>query len=372
MYLCRTLSMIRFKHSLLLSGMLLLVLSACKNDLKLSAPYKEIPMIYAILNPSEPEQVIRINKVFLGEGDATQMAKVSDSVNYQPGEITVTLGRELGGQMVDEVRLEEAEIETAQGAFASRQRVYKIATDSLFRGSVTDLSGRIYRLSVRNNRTGNVFTATTTAISPLTSAGQLSNLFHPPFHPFPAGTDPATYIDYSDQNLRTYSVRFYTNEADIYKVTLRLHFYDSLYDHSRVYRAVDYDAGTIEKKGRHEILTTFKGANIYQAAGLGLSKMSLSNDLYGRKMEYIEYIINSTTQDYIDFMQYNSPSLSLNQNKPLYSNFENQAALGIFTFRTSFSVTKSLSSTYISSFSENTNSCRYKFYTSSFQLRGCR
>jgi hypothetical protein len=67
------------------------VISSCKNELELNAPYKEIPTIYAVLNPQDPTQTIRINKVFLGEGDANVMAKVHDSVNYKPGELTVTL-----------------------------------------------------------------------------------------------------------------------------------------------------------------------------------------------------------------------------------------------------------------------------------------
>ena len=67
------------------------LLNSCKNDLELNAPYREYPSIYAVLNPQDRIQVIRINKVFLGEGDANVMAKVADSVNYQPGELSVTL-----------------------------------------------------------------------------------------------------------------------------------------------------------------------------------------------------------------------------------------------------------------------------------------
>jgi hypothetical protein len=78
----------------------LLFFSSCKNELKVNAPYKEIPSIYAILNPTETEQMIRINKVFLGEGDANKMAKVSDSVNYAENELEVKLERFLDGKKV--------------------------------------------------------------------------------------------------------------------------------------------------------------------------------------------------------------------------------------------------------------------------------
>ena len=73
------------------AAVLLSLLTSCKNDLQLNAPYKEIPSIYAVLNPQENIQMIRVNKDFLGEGDANAMAKVADSVNYKPGELTITL-----------------------------------------------------------------------------------------------------------------------------------------------------------------------------------------------------------------------------------------------------------------------------------------
>jgi hypothetical protein len=61
-----------------------LTFSACKNDVNLNAPYKEVPTIYAVLNPNEDVQMIRVNKVFLSETDANEVAKIADSVNYQP------------------------------------------------------------------------------------------------------------------------------------------------------------------------------------------------------------------------------------------------------------------------------------------------
>src|SRR5437868_5028944 len=106
----------------------LFVINSCKNDLDLNAPYKEIPSIYAVLNPQDQQQMIRINKLFLGEGDANVMAQVADSVNYGPGELTVTLTRTFEGKPADAsadnppsktIVFDEAVINTAPGAFNS-------------------------------------------------------------------------------------------------------------------------------------------------------------------------------------------------------------------------------------------------------------
>lgn len=341
--------------------LLLFALSACKNELKLNAPYKEYPSIYAVLNPAEPEQTIRVNKVFLGEQDANVMAKVADSVNYKPGEITVTLNH----NSAEPVVFSEKVIETQPGAFSTTQRVY-VSQEPL-------QTFGVYTLTVKNNKTGNVFTATTVAIPPIKKEEQLQNLFNEPFYPYPPETNPDLYIDYTALEPRfPYQIRFYTNSAELYNLTLRMHFYDSLLSGTKIERYVDYNAGNVEKKGKREVVFAFRGADIFNAAGIGLSRLGLSNSIAGRKMYKMEYIIQTTTQDYIDYLQYSAPSLSINQNKPLYSNFEEAKALGIFTFRTTFSMSKSLANPFINAFSSNPNTCNYNFYTSSLGKTGCR
>src|SRR5688572_3067377 len=81
------------KKLFLFSVVLLAVflLPSCKDKLELNAPYKEIPSVYAVLNVQDKLHMIRINKVFLGEGDANLMAQVADSINYPAGELDVRL-----------------------------------------------------------------------------------------------------------------------------------------------------------------------------------------------------------------------------------------------------------------------------------------
>src|SRR6202007_299833 len=115
-----------------------LIFPSCKNDLHINAPYKEVPTIYAVLNPQETIQMVRVNKVFLGEGNVADMAKVSDSVNYQPDEISVTLQRFVNGvqtvatptgnKMV--ITFRDSVIQSNPGAFSTTQRVY-VTSDRL-------------------------------------------------------------------------------------------------------------------------------------------------------------------------------------------------------------------------------------------------
>lgn len=342
-----------------------LLFTGCKNELKLNAPYKEFPSVYALLNPNESIQMIRINKVFLGEGDANQMAKVADSVNYKAGEITVTLLHSSNSI----ITFKDSMIRTAEGAFNTEQRVYYTKESIQTSGT--------YTLNVKNNYTGNVFTATTTAIKEL-STSQLNKIFSIPFYPYPPGTDAALYIDYSVLTPKfPYEIRFVPNDdaSEVYKVTLRMHFYDSLYSGNKVYHYVDYTGGNIEKKDRPYLAISFRGSDIFSSAGLGLSKLKLSNDIYGRKLDRIEFIFDSSTQDYLDYLQYVAPSFNIAQIKPLYSNFKDGAALGIFTMRATLSVSKNPATTFLNAFSDNPNTCSYKFYAYSppnLFIKGCK
>lgn len=358
-----------------------LFFSSCKNDVELNAPYKEIPSIYAVLDPTADEQMIRINKVFLGEGDANQMAKVADSVNYPANELEVKLERYLNGKKIQasssryfysdstDIYFTERMIETQSGSFSTTQRVY-VTNHRLFDEGE-------YRLTVTNKRTGNRFTAKSNSVKPV-SVATFSPLGFPPYYPYPGTADPKTaYIDYSVESPKTpYEIRYTTNEAYFYQLILRFHIVDSVFNQSTE-RLVDYNAGShsirdaakLGSSGSSYISHTFGGAGIYSTLGGEISKYPSS--IIGRRVKYLEYIIYSTNIEYADYLDYIKPSLSLNQNKPLYSNFDNAAALGLFTFRTHKSVLKQISTNYTNRIADNASTCQYKFFDQFFVVRGC-
>ncbi len=58
----------------------LLLVAACETDFNIAAPWKEIPIIYGLLDPSKPVQYIRLTKAFLGEDiNAEEVALIPDS-----------------------------------------------------------------------------------------------------------------------------------------------------------------------------------------------------------------------------------------------------------------------------------------------------
>lgn len=71
-----------------------LMLSACSNDFEVTAPWKEIPVVYGILSPQDTAHYIRIEKAFLDpEVSALTIAKIADSLYYPESAIMVFLER---------------------------------------------------------------------------------------------------------------------------------------------------------------------------------------------------------------------------------------------------------------------------------------
>ncbi len=69
-----------------------LLLSACSNDFEVTAPWKEIPIVYGILSPQDTAHYLRIEKAFLDPNQsALEVAQIADSLYYPENSITVWL-----------------------------------------------------------------------------------------------------------------------------------------------------------------------------------------------------------------------------------------------------------------------------------------
>ncbi|MGZ4043138.1 MAG: hypothetical protein ACXVO9_08050 [Bacteroidia bacterium] len=363
--------------TIFLISFIILLFNSCKNDLKLNAPYKEMPTIYAVLNPQDKMQMIRINKVFLGQTNAATMAQVADSINYPAGELTVTLKRIVNnvqdwaspnGQM--EIVMRDSLITANVGVFNQNQRVYVTGAPLFTWGD--------YVLTVYNNHTKNTFKAKTSAIDsihPFTYAPFIGLLYPvPPGSPY----DAQNFVDYSGLS-QTYKVRYKSNASKIYQLIMRVHYYDSLLNGNppsyKNYTYADYAFSNQYESDittSNDLVNSFKGQDVFDAVGKVVASLPNNPDVIGRRVYKIQYFIYTSTKEYSDYLQFSAPSLSINQEKHLYSNFDDGAAIGIFTFRTRCSVSKDVDNSFVSAFATNKATCSYRFFTASMNLPGCQ
>lgn len=101
---------------------------ACSNDFDVAAPWKDIPIVYGLINIDEDVHYIRVEKAFLDpDADATILAQNADSLYYknvsvmlEVGDNTFDLERVDGTQLPDPILRED-------GVFATTPNyLYKI------------------------------------------------------------------------------------------------------------------------------------------------------------------------------------------------------------------------------------------------------
>ncbi len=70
------------KRTTLLLFIYAFIFASCDDDFSVNDNWKDITIVYGLLNNTDTAQYIKINKAFLGEGNVYEMADVSDSIQY--------------------------------------------------------------------------------------------------------------------------------------------------------------------------------------------------------------------------------------------------------------------------------------------------
>lgn len=140
---------------------LLLVFSSCDNELNLTAPWKDIPIVYGIISPADTAHYIRIEKAFLDPAkSAFEVARISDSLYYD--DITAALINLTTGQ-----RITLSEVDAANEGYPRKDGVFAESPNILYKataGAANLTAGLTYRLEIdRSDRLPKV-TATTTIV----------------------------------------------------------------------------------------------------------------------------------------------------------------------------------------------------------------
>ena len=101
---------------------------ACETDFEVNANWKEVTVVYGLLDQSQQQQYIKINKAYLGEGDALQMASVADSINYNPVDLVVKIYKVKDGTFgsvdtIGFVTLYDTILEKEEGLFSTDENI---------------------------------------------------------------------------------------------------------------------------------------------------------------------------------------------------------------------------------------------------------
>ena len=104
---------------------------ACSTDIDLYADYKEVPVIYGLLDANADTNYVKISRIFSVEGDAYQTALNPDSSNY-PGKLDVRIIEYCNGDSLRVIILDTITIHNKEhGVFYSPQQKLYYTTEKL-------------------------------------------------------------------------------------------------------------------------------------------------------------------------------------------------------------------------------------------------
>ena len=139
---------------------------SCETDFDVNAEWQDVTVVFGLLDPNNEDQLIKINKAFLGPGDAIQMASVADSTNYDPSEIIVKVHRvkqqQFGGyDTLASVTLSDTLLEKDEGLFSTEENIiYTFKKPSSFYNT-----NSLYLLDILNKNTQERITSETEIIN---------------------------------------------------------------------------------------------------------------------------------------------------------------------------------------------------------------
>ncbi|MEP7169154.1 MAG: hypothetical protein ABI855_07255 [Bacteroidota bacterium] len=299
----------------LFSFIIITIFNTCKTDFDVTAPYKETMVVYGLLNASSDTNWVRINKAFLGDGNAYDMAKAHDpdSTNY-PDILDVNMEvRNSSGSLLGTLNLiRDSSIAKESGIFDNTKNI-------LYRTNGVDKLNQAYNytLAVTNRETGTSVSAKTEVVDSVTI-----------FKPF-----DGQLINFGSTGNPYGS--FYTEwgavaEGAFYQLTIRLNYSEVSVSNptDTVQKYVDW----VFVQQTENTGNKFSQSVVYpQFYSFIASQLQPDNNVNRIASDSVELIFTVGARDFFTYINVNHPPTGANQNIPQYSNIN--GGLGIFSSR---------------------------------------
>jgi hypothetical protein len=296
---------------------LLLGLSACKTDFEVNEPWKEIDIVYGLLDVNDSVQYIKINKAFLNENeDVYKLAGIEDTL-FHKDSLHVTLQPlQNGAPSGSEITLRKTYVANKDSGLFSYPGQYIYETPSGFQPDVNST----YRLTVKNTVTGNTAKAESPVIKNVVLISPGSS---------------ATNLNFKNNPSSKYSVEFRSGKgARFYDLTLVFH-----YEEYRKKDSVKIKNGTItwpvfsslysNPESESNLRYVINGPDFFRVVAQALE---INGDVYRIvPSKAFEFRLSGGGEEIYNYMQVNRPSIGIVQKKPEYTNIEN--GYGIFSTR---------------------------------------
>jgi hypothetical protein len=281
---------------------------ACETEVDVNANYQDITTVFAILDRNDNSHFIKINKAFLGDGNAFEFAQEVDSLYYSPDRINVKLyAKNINGDIVKTIQLTRIDtIDKEPGIFAYPNQFF-YATSEALNKSLT------YQLEIEKVNEGEFVTAETPIV------GNVNMRFPGPTKKInPAATSNKVRFDV-DERTRTFQLGVKFNYSD-----------EDTVNNFEILRSVEYILPTQSKVvgSQEEIELEYSGTGFMSYIATRIPAPSPNIIRHAKSVDYKFYLASNDFQTYLDL---NGPSDGIVQERPEFSNIDN--GIGLFASR---------------------------------------
>lgn len=313
----------RIFASLLALFSFLVMFNACSTDVDLYADYKDITVVYGLLDSGADTNFIKINKAFLGPGNALQIAQISDSCNY-PGKLDAKLieyRASAGGthyQQIAEFPLDTITVHDKEPGifYAPDQKVYY--TTSKIKKNDSQYK---YRYELQIDHGDSLISAVTNIVG----GGSFST--------------PHASMTFSPTATSGNFTWYPCPNASLYEVVFKFHFIELGPSQDSVERVMTWALGTYPESQLHNenglFSLRFNPSLFYYNLATMLGSDTLNPNI--ERLIYepsLEVSIAAGGDELYNFITVNSPSNSIVQTLPEYTNVK--GGYGVLSSRTMY------------------------------------
>jgi len=297
------------------------VLISCETDIDANAEYKDIPVVYGLINPLDSIHYIKVNKAFSGDANALDLAADANNYDYKAGEIDVVVQEWNGDNKLNSYTLmRTTNIPKDAGIFDNSTNVLYSFVEPNINESFT------YKLIITNNNLNKEITAQTEIVDTSTVAA-------------PSTGQKFSFFDGDINNNGEYRERIVSvnSGGDIGRVEAILIFnyldvYTIASGKDSVERSVVISLGekiTPLSAANSNLDWTLQGETFFE--NIAASVPPMTADLSHRRLDNISLRFEIAGTELSTFMAVSAPSNTINQDKPNYTNITN--GIGIFSSR---------------------------------------
>jgi len=312
----------------------LFLLTACSEKFNVAAPYKNITVIYGLLDKRDTAHYIRIQKAFLDQNkSALTMAKDPDSNFYNSLNVSMRLINTYDESIYQTIPLKRVDLDLE--GYPKQAGTFFNAPNYAYKFTNPLNTNYNYRLIVTNPATGETDSSETPVIEDVDNT-----VFHVPI----AGDDTNLNLqgmDFSSTNqyryfdiYGNYNYGSNNNPIGLLQCFIRFNWKDSsITTGALTSHYYDYDLGT-QALGSTGFDFQPKDLDLYSAVAVGLG--TPADNFTVRLLDRCDIFIYAGTNDFNSYLQAASiagTGLTGNEVEPTYTNIKGANVIGLFTSR---------------------------------------